>query len=522
VEKIPTPFEFKDLPALQEQVPSTSKSSNFFKNFNLLDIFQLKSKPEPKPKPDVSSTSILTNDNISPPDLYQALKNSYAKEKAEKLGEYRLDQELSNDNQQVYFNPEAKSGDKLLFTVTGTHNSSDVITDIALGFGNLKNTNRYKEADETLQQAKQKYNTNQAIVAGHSLGGTIASYIANSQDDKIFTLDKGATIGQPVRSKEQAYRTKGDIISIMNAKSTNMQTLPNPNTKSNWVIDPWKAHAVNNIAETPIALISPQSLEIQTSTGISSDTLSLTSSTSSQLIPNSTAILGKRVRLQDVFQPYKLVKADDLNENQLIVSTVVSSISDMNFKNQKKRNRSDLFEPALTYSKGIVPGENLNAVLTFTPLPRQIPKTYPVQETQMIMRPINEMKVTGKRKLSNEQWEIIHKELRKLSDEQWGMIQRETQNEMLSVAPKIQTVNNIMVTLSQKANQKLEDEKTNREQKLQRALTYIAKRHKKEPPFEYDVKRVNDTVKNYIPEKAPEKATPKKPVKARRNLIDDF
>lgn len=310
------------------------------------------------------------------------MKNSYAKEKAEELGGYRLDQELSNDNQQVYFNPEAKSGEKLLFTVTGTHNTQDIITDISLGFGGLKNTNRYKEADQTLQQAKQKYNTNQAIVAGHSLGGTIASYIANSQEDKIFTLDKGATIAQPVRSGEQAFRTQGDIISILNAKSTNMQTLPNPNAKSNWAFDPWKAHAVNNIVDTPIALIPTQSLEIQTST------------------PASIPFLGKRERLQKDFKPYKLVKEDDVNENQLIVSTVAPlqpelgkrnrdmfSKSNQTFRPNKSLratafDRSAFFEPALTVSSKLQLQPGTNAIASRSniyPAPaRRQPQKIPV------------------------------------------------------------------------------------------------------------------------------------------------
>ena len=40
---------------------------------------------------------------------------------------------------------------------------------------------------------------------GHSLGGTIAGYIGG-KGDTVKTLDKGATIGQKVRSNEKAYR----------------------------------------------------------------------------------------------------------------------------------------------------------------------------------------------------------------------------------------------------------------------------------------------------------------------------
>ena len=66
-------------------------------------------------------------------DLYEGFKNSYAPRKdQEKFGSdagYIFDSELSNDNQQVYFNPDKK---KLLYSVAGTHNLSDVGTDIQL------------------------------------------------------------------------------------------------------------------------------------------------------------------------------------------------------------------------------------------------------------------------------------------------------------------------------------------------------------------------------------------------------
>ena len=57
---------------------------------------------------------------------------------------YNLDKSISNHNQQVYYNPNIKS---LLFSVAGTHNLSDAGTDLYLGIGKLKDTNRCKEAD---------------------------------------------------------------------------------------------------------------------------------------------------------------------------------------------------------------------------------------------------------------------------------------------------------------------------------------------------------------------------------------
>jgi len=102
---------------------------------------------------------------------------------------------LSNSNQQVYYHPEQK---KLLFNVSGTHNLADVGTDIYLGLGKLKDTNRYKQAKNKLEEAKRKYNIDNAVITGHSLGGAISQYIG-SKDDKIYTFNKGATLFQPTR-----------------------------------------------------------------------------------------------------------------------------------------------------------------------------------------------------------------------------------------------------------------------------------------------------------------------------------
>lgn len=190
----------------------------------------------------------------NPNNIYldDVLKNSYAKNKAKKMGDFELDEGLSNDNQQVYFNPKEK---KLLYSITGTHNLSDVGTDLYLAAGNLKGTNRYKEAEKTFKQAKEKYGVDNATIAGHSLGASLAGYIGNPKKDQIYTLDKGATIGQPVRKGENAFRTSGDAVSLLNANSTHMTTLDNTVPRSGKLIqDVLNAHNVSNISPFRISL----------------------------------------------------------------------------------------------------------------------------------------------------------------------------------------------------------------------------------------------------------------------------
>jgi hypothetical protein len=188
-------------------------------------------------------------------NLHDVLNNSYAsrdKQKgAFKNQGYVFDSDLSDINQQIYYNPKEK---KLLYSVKGTNPLSlkDLGTDAYLAMGKLKETNRYKEAEKKLQLAKTRYSPKDVVVAGHSLGGSISQYIAG-KNDKVYTLNKGATIGQKTRSNENAFRTKGDAVSLLNSNSTRMQTLKNPNiiTKIR-PVDALLAHNVSNIKKENI------------------------------------------------------------------------------------------------------------------------------------------------------------------------------------------------------------------------------------------------------------------------------
>ena len=254
---------------------------------------------------------IMNNDGNTPTrplSLYDSLRvgylgneNKQGKE-MDKYG-YQIDKKLSNENQQVYYNPESK---KLLYNVTGSHNVSDWVNSdlkLALGirknegkpiiergieallpnswkkgfdrgyenvFGGFKNTTRYKEADETLKKAKAKYQPADVSLTGHSLGGRIIQDIAK-KDDKVHALDAGSTIGQKVKGgpNRNIYRTAGDVVSGTTAWNPHVQTLTNPHTFKilpavglvtkdpravavAGAIDSWNAHSIENIKSSKI------------------------------------------------------------------------------------------------------------------------------------------------------------------------------------------------------------------------------------------------------------------------------
>jgi len=178
-------------------------------------------------------------------NLHDVLKNSYSKHKKEQLGNYRLDRKLSNANQQVYFN---QHNGKLHYNVNGTRNLRDWAVDALAPLGLLKSTNRYKQADETLKKAKEKYNVKNATISGHSLGGAISSRVAKPED-KVYSLNR-YSLGDPIKANEMAYRTKNDVVSLLSMNAKNMKTI-----KTNNSINPISSHNVKTIKNENINII---------------------------------------------------------------------------------------------------------------------------------------------------------------------------------------------------------------------------------------------------------------------------
>lgn len=246
----------------------------------------------------------MQNSSVPKPTLYDTLRVGYLpseKQQGQEMAKYgyQIDKKLSNENQQVYYNPENK---KLLYNVTGSHSLDDWLNSdlkLALGirknqgkpiiergiekllpdawkksfdrryentFGGFKDTDRYKQADETLKAAKTKYAPSGVSITGHSLGGRIVQDIAK-KEDKVYALDAGQTLGQKVKGGQNIYRTAGDVVSGASAWSPHVQTLANPHTSKLLpalftrsapqigvaaAIDAYNAHNIENIKGSDI------------------------------------------------------------------------------------------------------------------------------------------------------------------------------------------------------------------------------------------------------------------------------
>lgn len=213
----------------------------FRKGISLVRSLFRKNEPSPK-------SSMFSKGDLKFTDV---LKNSYAKpEEQEKFGKdqgYVFDNELSSGNQQVYYNPTNK---KLLLSVAGTHNLSDVGTDVKLLFGGIKDTKRYKEASNILDSAKNKYGVDNALLVGDSLGGSIISKLG-SDKDKIYSYNKGQTFGDTTGSNENAYRSAGDLVSFLGSGS-GIKTIGSGSVLNSGLRDYIDAHNISNIKDEQI------------------------------------------------------------------------------------------------------------------------------------------------------------------------------------------------------------------------------------------------------------------------------
>ena len=163
-------------------------------------------------KTHVGNKSIFTK-NGTGLNLRSVIKNSYNPQ--DSIGDFVIDKDLSGKRSQVYINPETN---QLLYSIAGTRSGTDIINDARAIGGGLKNTQRYKHADNVLKTAKEKYPDYATTLVGHSLSGAIASRIS-SAGDRTFTYNSANLLGKD-RDNVVAIRHKNDPISVLGTNSS--------------------------------------------------------------------------------------------------------------------------------------------------------------------------------------------------------------------------------------------------------------------------------------------------------------
>jgi len=166
---------------------------------------------------------------------------------------YKLDQSISTQENKAFYNPYSN---KLVFTVAGTNPLAprDIATDLYLAFaGNagLKATNRYKEAETALNQARAKYPKAKTTLAAHSLGASIISNLANPTE-QVRGFGKGSGLFSPITAPlEKSYRTFGDPLSYTSGAQNIPAFIPKKtaNLRANQQVNyPKTPHSYSNLS----------------------------------------------------------------------------------------------------------------------------------------------------------------------------------------------------------------------------------------------------------------------------------
>ena len=170
--------------------------------------------------------------NLDEKEKNELLHNHYG------LIDYSIDEELSSENSTIILTPKGET--IISFRGTDIHNPSDLVADaeIATGLSHFSGKfkpARFREAEETYQQVKEKYPDNEIITTGHSLGGHQSLMIAKNHGLEGHHFNVGASVldagiqlknmikcsgdgggddSCAVLKKQNIYTTGSDILSI--------------------------------------------------------------------------------------------------------------------------------------------------------------------------------------------------------------------------------------------------------------------------------------------------------------------
>ncbi len=166
---------------------------------------------------------------------------------------YILDPEVSNDNASTVVRPDGSA----ILAFRGTRpNVSDLNADAAILAGQHHGLNiphpRFVDADTTYNAVKSKYDD--VDITGHSLGGTLADYIARSYNENAVIFNPGETplSNSPVQGRSantRMYLTDSfDLVSFSNPMYSNENQIYRiPQSTGSGYTDSWlNSHSLVN------------------------------------------------------------------------------------------------------------------------------------------------------------------------------------------------------------------------------------------------------------------------------------
>jgi hypothetical protein len=149
-------------------------------------------------------------------DLQKLLKQSYTPTLGN-VGDYMVDDEISNPTTQVYRN---KNTDKIYVVHRGTKGARDWLNNLVYGLSPslYTYTDRYKNAKDIQEKAMNKYKGYDIDVLGHSQGAKLAEMISkdNKNVKNIITYNRPQGLMENLTNKPKNLydiKTSGDLVS---------------------------------------------------------------------------------------------------------------------------------------------------------------------------------------------------------------------------------------------------------------------------------------------------------------------
>lgn len=141
------------------------------------------------------------------------MENSYEGDKRKSIIDgYKLDESLSGNRAQVYYNDDDK---KSVIVHRGTSGAKDIVTDALYATFGVK-TKRFKHGEKIQNKAIEKYGKENLLTLGHSLGGAIGEHV--SKGGETITLNKPVAlpdINKVIKSNQIDIKTSNDPISVL-------------------------------------------------------------------------------------------------------------------------------------------------------------------------------------------------------------------------------------------------------------------------------------------------------------------
>jgi hypothetical protein len=156
-------------------------------------------------------------------EIQKLIEASYKKNKDIKdVGGYKLDKNLSTAENKVFH--DEKTGKTVVANRGTTGTVRDWSNNVAYVTGNYNKTQRMKNARVTQKKARDKYGKVDENV-GHSQGAVVSRKLAKNGKTDSAVLVNGASLGERTGDNVKSIRAKNDVVSILNNKKNNTETI---------------------------------------------------------------------------------------------------------------------------------------------------------------------------------------------------------------------------------------------------------------------------------------------------------